>query len=156
MHLIDPNEQSATIAHHNIRSASNHSILGWSFNRYAALSRWLMGDEMADKLKLPHSHYDLFMLRIFFFFFRIAYSIIPGQYLADLNESRLNLMFEQVLKERATYIHRTGHEKETHDPTVKDWDKTVAMKQKQFRNIMISLFVVVIAISYFMLSGRLF
>ena len=59
MHLVEPDSTSEYLSHHVIRSLELRRPTNWSFAAHAEMSRMFMGDELADKLNLPPSRWDM-------------------------------------------------------------------------------------------------
>ena len=66
MHVIDPDDTSEYLSHHVIRSLELKRPTRWSFEAHAQMARLFMGDELADKLKLPASRYYNFLHHVTF------------------------------------------------------------------------------------------
>ena len=109
LHLIDPDESSVFLAHHNIESLMDsrflfrHSLAG-----HYQLARMLMGDGMADKLKLPSSafehakNYVLFFLLFRYMSFTASLPII-GPMQVEVNKSFMLHVITQGLKGTADF-----------------------------------------------------
>ena len=57
MHIVEPDATSEYLSHHVIRSLELKKPSQWSFEAHAQMARMFMGDELADRLKLPASRY---------------------------------------------------------------------------------------------------
>jgi hypothetical protein len=95
-HQVEPDATSTYLSHHVIDSLALRPPQRWSFAAHAQMARMLMGDELADRLRLPASRYHHWVHSCTFALLRVmarvSYLPVLGPLLLSLNLHTLQEM----------------------------------------------------------------
>jgi hypothetical protein len=102
MHQIDPSETSARLARKSIEAVATYSVGGpaWSESFHCAVSRALMGEELADRLRLPRSPLLALSVRFMFTSMHLARRVLPAALLRSLSRRVFLELLEKALGRR--------------------------------------------------------
>lgn len=108
MHVLEPDETSVVMAHHNLRALANVAPTYWSYETNAQISRELMGDPMADRLRLPHSLMRSWLIKGFFaqlwLMSRLTYVPILGDIMLKTQRMFMRRLIDDRLGSRASFL----------------------------------------------------
>ncbi|KAJ9064131.1 hypothetical protein DSO57_1033630 [Entomophthora muscae] len=104
MHLVDPDASCARLANNIIEACENRPPLFLSKRASAALSRLLLGNEWADRLGLPHSRVQTFLVQVWIAIIRVLLQVANSvnrnwvnHYIRSISYSALHSQLENKI-----------------------------------------------------------
>jgi hypothetical protein len=117
LHLVRPDEESVRLAHHAIDSMQ-YSPIGWPRSLYCELSRTLMGDALADHLRLPRSTFNHVVLKGVFLAMRTIQLLFPEPWRVRWNVKAIAGALEEAVPGGSVFAYREGREAEPDDAAI--------------------------------------
>eukprot|EP01006_Ploeotia_vitrea_P053863 TRINITY_DN67822_c6_g1_i2.p1 TRINITY_DN67822_c6_g1~~TRINITY_DN67822_c6_g1_i2.p1 ORF type:complete len:668 (+),score=225.75 TRINITY_DN67822_c6_g1_i2:176-2005(+) len=103
MHQVQPDENSVYLANQTIKSTVGRPPFYLSYKSSAAMSRILMGDPLADTLKLPKSQWHTASMWLVIFFLRATIAVVPESFMIKRSWRALDYAIMTALGKRTDF-----------------------------------------------------